>query len=79
VWQDYALTVINCLFCIPLVPMLWSAEKPHMHASVPNGVLLCAAAGVMYSLGFWFTAATQAIVGTQWLVLAYQKWRQTRA
>lgn len=78
-WQDYALTAIQIAFCITLIPMLRATEKPPLTSSVSNGVVILMMAAIMSTLHLWIAVAAQAIVGIQWLVLAYQKWQTSRA
>lgn len=74
-WQDYALTVIQIFFCVTLIPMLFAKEKPPLASSVTTGLALLVSATIFSTLQLWIAATSQAIVGTQWLILAYQRWR----
>jgi len=75
-WQDYALTIIQIFFCITLIPTLFAKEKPPLASSVSTGFALLVSATIFTTLHLWLAAASQAIVGIQWLVLAYQKYRR---
>jgi hypothetical protein len=75
-WQDYALTVIQVFFCLTLIPMIAATEKPPLVSSITTGIALLFGASIFLSLHLWVTAGTQAIVGAQWLILAYQKLRK---
>jgi len=77
-WQDYALSIIFSIFCFTLIPMLLAPEKPPLKSSIPTGLLLISAAAVYATLHLWFSTITQIIVGCQWLILAYQKWHQSK-
>ena len=72
-WQDYALASINVAFCVTLVPMLFTREKPPLSSSIPTGVLLLTGAGILATLHLWLAVATQTIVGLQWLTFAFQR------
>jgi hypothetical protein len=75
-WQDYAFTVVQIFFCITLIPMILAKEKPPLASSITTGVALIAGALIFSTLHLWLTATTQAIVGIQWLILAYQRVRR---
>lgn len=77
-WQDYVLSAIQIFFCFTLIPMLLAREKPPLTSSISTGIALLASAGVLATLGLWFTTAVQAIVGLEWLTLALQKFLQLR-
>ena len=72
-WQDYLLTVVQVFFCLTLIPMLWAKEKPPLVSSITTGLALLVGAFTFATLHLWLAAASQAIVGLQWLVLAYQR------
>lgn len=72
-WQDYAITVIQIFFCLTLIPMLLAKEKPPLASSISTGLALIAGAIIFATLSLWLAAASQAIVGIQWLTLAAQK------
>lgn len=74
-WQDYVLTAGQIVFCVTLIPMLFAKEKPPLSSSITTGVVLLVSAGVMSTLHLWLAAASQSIVGLQWLWLAVQKIR----
>ena len=75
-WQDYVLTAVQILFCVTLIPMLLATEKPPLSSSVTTGLALLVGAVTFFTLHLWLAAASQGIVGFQWLALAYQKMRQ---
>ena len=77
-WQDYFLTVVQVFFCVTLVPMLFAKEKPPLVSSITTGIALLAGASIFFTLHLWLAAASQAIVGLQWLALAYQKMLQKK-
>ncbi len=64
------------MFCITLVPMLLAKEKPPLSSSITTGIVLVVSAGIMFTLHLWLAAASQSIVGIQWLWLAAQKIKQ---
>jgi len=74
-WQDYILTIVQVFFCLTLVPMLLTKEKPPLTSSISTGIALLASAAIFATLSLWLAAASQAIVGLQWLTLAIQKLR----
>jgi len=78
VWQDYVLMAANVVFCLTVVPMLFAREKPPLWTSIPTTVVLWVIGATYLTLQFWFATATLFIVGTEWSVLAYQKWQQPR-
>lgn len=75
-WQDYALMIVQVFFCLTLIPMLFAREKPPLISSIPTGVSLLISAAVFFTLSLWLAAASQAVVGLQWLWLAVQRSRQ---
>jgi hypothetical protein len=72
-WQDYLLTIVQVFFCLTLIPMLLAKEKPPLLTSIPTGIALLVSAFTFFTLHLWLTAASQAVVGVQWLVLAVQR------
>ncbi len=72
-WQDYALTAVQLFFCVTLIPMLFAKEKPPLLSSVTTALALLVSAGLFFTLELWLAAASQAVVGIQWLVLAWQR------
>lgn len=74
-WQDYVLTAIQVVFCITLIPMLRAKEKPPLSTSIMTGTVLLVNAFAVATLDLWLAAVTQAVVGLQWLFLAYQRTR----
>lgn len=72
-WQDYALTVIQIFFCITLIPILFVKEKPPLASSISTGLVLLVSASVLATLHLWLAAISQAIVGIQWFILAWQR------
>ena len=74
-WQDYLLTIVQVFFCLTLIPMLLAKEKPPLASSITTGIALLVGALTFATLHLWLAAASQAIVGLQWLTLAVQKIR----
>jgi len=72
-WQDYALTIVQVFFCLTLIPMLLAKEKPPLASSITTAAALLFSAVLFFTLQLWLAAASQAIVGLQWLAHAYQR------
>ncbi len=72
-WQDAVLLAVQIVFCFTLIPMLYAKEKPPLSSSITTGVGLLISAGVIFTLGLVWAAVGQAIIGLQWLTLAYQR------
>ena len=72
-WQDYALTIVQISFCIPLVPMILAKEKPPLVSSIPVAIALLLGAATVATLHLWLAAGTPAVTGIEWAILAYQK------
>jgi len=72
-WQDYVLVAMQVVFCLTLVPMLFTKEKPPLLSSIPTGVALLTIAATYITLELWLAAIGSGIVGIQWLVLTYQR------
>ncbi len=76
-WQDYALAVVQIIFCVTLIPMLFAKEKPPLSSSIMTGTALLFGAFLFGTLGLWLASLSQAVVGLQWLTLAAQKlWKR---
>lgn len=71
IWQDYALAAINAGF-LPTLVAAYRAPPPFW-TSLPTAVLLAAAAAVMSTMEFWYTALCQAAMALQWAILATRK------
>ena len=78
-WQDYVLTTVQVFFCLTLIPMLLAEKKPPLMSSIPTGLAIFVSVAVFITLHLWFAAVSSAIVGIQWLALAWQEWSISRA
>lgn len=74
VWQDIAIAVIQTLLVVPLVPALFSPQKPTIFTSVGTGILLAALAGIFATLSLWYGAGATGIVSMLWLILGVQEY-----
>lgn len=77
-WQDYVLTAVQISFCLTILPMLFADEKPPLITSVSTAITIFVMVATVASLHLWLAAASQSVVGIQWLILAYQKWHSSR-
>lgn len=78
-WQDFVLFFIQAIFCVTLIPMIASrGEKPPLASSITTGVALLIMALTMTTLSLWWSALGLALVGIQWLILAYQRIQQKK-
>lgn len=75
-WQDVVLFLMQALFCVTLIPMIFAKEKPPLSSSLTTGLALLVMAGTMATLSLWLSTIGLAVVGVQWLILAYQRIRQ---
>lgn len=71
-WQDFAIAAIQIALSMALVPALFSDQKPDRLTCFLNTILLCALAGVMASMGMWFSMMTGASVAVCWFILLIQ-------
>ncbi len=76
-WQDIVLTLGSIVFIIALLPSVLSKNKPAVSTSLSTGIVLAIFAGVYVSLALWFTATTTGVTSAVWLVLAFQKYRES--
>ena len=74
-WQDIVLTLGSIIFLVALVPSIRSKDKPALMTSLMTGLVLFVFATTYITLDLWFSAATTALTGMLWLVLAVQKAR----
>lgn len=76
--QDLILTLGSLVFVIALMPSIVSKNKPALSTSTLTSLVLFIFAGVYISLHLWFAAFTTSLTGTQWLILAVQKYKQSK-
>lgn len=77
-WQDIVLTLGSIVFLLALVPSIKSKDKPAVATSIMTGLVLFVFAATYTTLHLWFSAATTALTGVLWLVLAVQKVKTSR-
>jgi hypothetical protein len=79
IWQDLALTVINFLFILTLVPAivrnirLKEVHGQSLYTALPTAVLLVIMAWVFYTLELYLSCLSTAGTAVMWSILAYQK------
>lgn len=73
---DAVFTVGSLIFILALVPTLRSEEKPPPATGLLTGSVLLAFAATYASLGFWYSCATSGLLGSLWLVVAWQAARR---
>lgn len=74
-WQDWVLFAVSFIFCVALWPSIKSkTQKPPVSTSLLTGVMLIVTALVELTLALWLSAASTALGGVMWLVLAVQVW-----
>lgn len=75
-WQDPVLLAVQLVFCFTLIPMFFAKMKPPLATSITTGVALLVGSFAVFTLGLVWAAVGQAVVGFQWLILAYQRVRK---
>lgn len=79
IWQDAVIAIVQLGFCAALVPATMPGTgKPPLLTSVPTAAGLFAIAAAMTTLGLHWSAATAAVSGTLWLIIALQRWSERR-
>lgn len=73
-WQDVVLTIGQIIFIAALIPSILSRDKPALQTSILTSAVAFSIAIVYVTLSIPFAAASAALNGALWLVLAVQKW-----
>ena len=77
-WQDVIITSGGFGFIVALIPTILGKNKPSRVTLVLNAAILLACAAVCFSKGMPFGAATVTVTATFWIIVAWQRHRQTR-
>jgi hypothetical protein len=72
IWQDIILGLGSIVFCLALIPTIFSKNKPSLWTSVPTCMTLFAFVIVYYSLDLYFAVATTFASATLWDIIALQ-------
>jgi len=78
-WQDWVISIGGVIFAIALIPSVIGQDKPALSTSLMTGTVMITFAVTYFTLSLWFSSVTIFIGGSLWLVLAVQKYRQSRA
>lgn len=76
-WQDIVLSLGGYIFIIALIPSVLSSDKPALSSSLLTGAILGVFAVVYATLDLWSSAISTSLLALTWLVLAWQKWRDS--
>lgn len=79
IWQDFAITALNLLLSVSLIPQVYYGYKYKKgpikyQTSVPTCIGLYLLSGVYMSLFLYSSAVISAVVATLWGVLFWQRW-----
>ena len=78
-WQDFAISVVQVVFAVALVPtLLDKVHKPAVSTSLLNGFGMMTITIAYISLHLWWSGAVSSIVCVQWWLLATQRYRLDR-
>lgn len=77
-WQDIVLTVGAWIFFFALLPSIFSKNKPAFSTSIVTGSVLASFVVAYASLALWISAASTSLVSAAWLMLAWQKHRESK-
>ena len=78
IWQDTALTVIQIIFSISLIPQIHQGFIQKVGTiryltAIPTCIGLYVMSGIYFSLSLIFSAAMSFIIASLWLILALQR------
>lgn len=77
-WQDYIFSVGSLIFILALLPVLKTAEKPPVKTSLQTGGVLLIYSTICYTtMHLWYSFATTLLLAVMWLVIGFQRWRET--
>lgn len=77
-WQDIVLSIGNVVFSVALLPSVFGKSKPAFSTSLMTGTTLLVFAVVYASLDLWVAMSVTIIGASLWLLLAFQKLRQSK-
>ncbi len=78
-WQDWVLSGVNWVFIISMIPTILSAsKKPALSTSLLTGTGMLAIAGTYVSLELPAAVFAASILGAEWFLLAWQRYRLDR-
>jgi len=75
-WQDWALSGVQFMLVLSLVPTLFHrTQKPTLSSSLMTAGCLYLMAIVYLTLSFWFSMTMAAILALQWTIIGIQRYR----
>ena len=83
-WQDLALTSINFLFIVTLIPAVvrnYRLREVHgqsLYTAFPTAILLTVMAWVFLTLDLFLSSVSTAGTAVMWYILTYQKLRYSK-
>lgn len=77
-WQDLVLTIGSWILNFSLVPTIKGKQKPALTTSVTYSTILSIFVFTFFSLGLILTAATTAVGALGWIILAIQRFKQSK-
>ena len=78
IWQDIAITIINVIFTVSLIPQVYLGFKEKrgtisLLTSTPGFIGLYTLVYIFFTLDLYLTAVITIIVGTLWFLLFLQR------
>lgn len=78
-WQDWALSSVQLMLALSLLPTLFHrTQKPTLASAAMTSTCLYVMAAVYFTLAFWFSMTMAAILALQWTILGVQRYRLNR-
>ena len=78
VWQDIIFTIGSIIFIIALIPSIRGKDKPALSTSLLTGSILFIFSTTYLTLNLTFSTVTTGILASAWLILAFQKYNETK-
>ena len=79
-WQDWIISIVQWIFVIALIPtVIHPNNKPTLFTSLTTGLAMYVFSFTYGTLHLWMAVLSSVILGTAWLILAYQRYRLNRS
>jgi hypothetical protein len=75
-WQDWVISIVQWGFIVANLPTIFDkTQKPAILTSLGSALGLYLITAVYVSLGLWAASLSSFVLGSEWALLAYQRWQ----
>lgn len=78
-WQDWVISVLQWVFILALLPTVFHAtQKPPVSTSLLSGIGLLVLSATYSTLDLWVSTFSSFLLGTIWILVAWQRYRLSK-